>query len=156
MRNAPYLVPWVRERADVHRFENILFVCDEHSAYELALERVIWLAALNEARVTMVSTIDSGGSNDVSRLFSMIPGLGNSEIGETVIAVHRMKLEDRAQALRKHAANSCIHTIRGLNLTQRVAQHHRQRKDGGQRIGDALACDIGGRPMNGLVQAKII
>lgn len=102
MRNAPYLVPWVRERADVHRFENILFVCDEHSAYELALERVIWLAALNEARVTMVSTIDSGGSNDVSRLFAMIPGLGNSEIGETVIAVHRMKLEDRAQALRNH------------------------------------------------------
>ena len=84
----------------MQRFKNILFVCDEKSAFELALERVIWLASANGARVTMVNTIDSGGAQDVSRLFSMIPGLGSQEIGETVVAVHRAKLEDRAQALR--------------------------------------------------------
>ncbi len=84
----------------MERFGNILFVCDEQSAFELALERVIWLASANGARVTMVTTIDSGGAQDVSSLFSMIPGLGSEEIGETVIAVHRAKLNDRAQPLR--------------------------------------------------------
>ncbi|GGC05565.1 universal stress protein [Marivita lacus] len=84
----------------MQRFGNILFVCDEQSAFELALERVIWLASANRARVTMVTTIDSGGAQDVSSLFSMIPGLGSEEIGETVIAVHRAKLNDRAQPLR--------------------------------------------------------
>ena len=84
----------------MQQFKNILFVCDEQSAYELALERVIWLATANNATVTLVSTIDSGGAKDVSKLFSMIPGLGNQEIGETVVAVHRAKLEERATALR--------------------------------------------------------
>lgn len=84
----------------MQRFRNILFVCDEQSAFELALERVIWLASANDARVTMVTTIDSGGAQNVSSLFSMIPGLGSEEIGETVIAVHRAKLNDRAQPLR--------------------------------------------------------
>ncbi|MFA8386907.1 MAG: universal stress protein [Pelagibaca sp.] len=85
----------------MQRFRNILFVCDEQSAFELALERVIWLASANGARVTMVTTIDSGGAQDVSSLFSMIPGLGSEEIGETVTAVHRAKLNDRAQPLRE-------------------------------------------------------
>ena len=84
----------------MQRFRNILFVCDEQSAFELALERVVWLASANGARVTMVTTIDSGGAQDVSSLFSMIPGLGSDQIGETVIAVHRAKLNDRAQPLR--------------------------------------------------------
>lgn len=99
MKNAHYVQLWVKEQR-VHRFKNILFVCDEQSAYELALERVMWLATVNEARVTMVSTIDSGGARDISRLFTMIPGLGSRDIGETVVAVHRAKLEDRAGALR--------------------------------------------------------
>ena len=84
----------------MQRFKNILFVCDEQSAYELALDRVVWLATANDAAVTLVSTIDSGGANDVSKLFSMIPGLGNQEIGETIIAVHRAKLDERATTLR--------------------------------------------------------
>lgn len=84
----------------MQRFRNILFVCDEQSAFELALERVIWLASANGARVTMTTTIDSGGAQDVSSLFSMIPALGSEEIAETVIAVNRAKLNDRAQPLR--------------------------------------------------------
>ncbi len=84
----------------LQRFKNILFVCDEQSAYELALDRVIWLATANDAAVTLVTTIDSGGATDVSKLFSVIPGLGSQEIGEAVIAVHRAKLDARAQLLR--------------------------------------------------------
>lgn len=86
----------------LQRFKNILFVCDEQSAYELALERVIWLASSNGASVTLVTTIDSGGATDVSKLFSVLPGLGNREIGEAVIAVHRAKLDSRAQSLKDH------------------------------------------------------
>jgi nucleotide-binding universal stress UspA family protein len=128
MENAPYLVRRDREQG-VHRFKNILFVCDEHSAYELALERVIWLAGANQARVTMVSTIDSGGAQDISRLFTMIPGLGSRDIGETVIAVHRSKLEDRAQALRKAGLEVDTKVLIGTPFIEIIRQVMRDRHD---------------------------
>lgn len=87
-------------KADMQRFKNILFVCDDQSACDQALERVCWLATANQARVTLVDTIDSGGDRDLSRFFSMLPGLGPKEIEDTVLAVRRDKLNDRAQALR--------------------------------------------------------
>ncbi|MGJ8602613.1 MAG: universal stress protein [Marivita sp.] len=84
----------------MQRFKNILFVCDDQSAHEMALDRVIWLATANDAAVTLVSTIDSGGASDVSKLFSVIPGLGSQALGEAVVAVHQAKLADRAKMLR--------------------------------------------------------
>lgn len=128
MKNAPYLIRRDREQG-VHRFRNILFVCDEQSAYELALERVIWLAGTNQARVTMVSTIDSGGAKDISRLFTMIPGLGSRDIGETVIAVHRAKLEDRAKALRDAGLEVETKVLIGTPFIEIIRQVMRDRHD---------------------------
>jgi nucleotide-binding universal stress UspA family protein len=113
----------------VQRFKNILFVCDEQSAFELALERVVWLASANEARVTMVTTIDSGGAQDMSRLFSMIPGLGSHDIGETVIAVHRAKLEDRAQKLRDKGIAVDTKLLIGTPFIEIIRQVLRQGHD---------------------------
>ncbi|MCI5109104.1 MAG: universal stress protein [Marivita sp.] len=110
-------------------FRNILFVCDEQSAYELALERVIWLASANAARVTMVTTIDSGGAQDISRLFSVIPGLGSQQIGETVVAVHRAKLEDRAQALRDKGIEVETKILIGTPFIEVIRQVLRDRHD---------------------------
>ena len=113
----------------MHRFRNILFVCDEQSAYELALERVIWLAGANQARVTMVSTIDSGGAQDISRLFTTIPGLGSRDIGETVVAVHRAKLEDRAQLLRDAGLEVETKVLIGTPFIEIIRQVMRDRHD---------------------------
>ncbi|PRY80796.1 universal stress protein [Marivita geojedonensis] len=113
----------------MERFRNILFVCDEHSAYELALERVVSLANTNGASVTMVTTIDSGGASDVSRLFSVLPGIGNREIGETVIAVHRGKLEARATALRDRGIAVETQLLIGTPFIEIIRQVIRGRHD---------------------------
>ena len=52
------------------RFKNILFVSDEQSAYEHALDRVSWLSKANGAHVSLGDTIVSGGSSTLSSAFS--------------------------------------------------------------------------------------
>ncbi|MFP7674121.1 universal stress protein [Marivita sp. S0852] len=113
----------------MRRFKNILFVCDEQSPYELALDRVRWLARSNEASVTLVDTIDSGGASNLSKLFTTIPGLGNEEIGEAVVSVHRGKLENRAKALRAQGIDVKTNVLIGTPFIEIIRQVSRGRHD---------------------------
>ncbi|MCK0149895.1 universal stress protein [Marivita sp. S6314] len=113
----------------MRRFKNILFVCDEQSAYEQALDRVCWLAKANDARVTLVDTIDSGGASDLSKLYTMIPGLGSDEIGNTVISVHRSKLETRADDLRSKGVKVTTSVLIGTPFIEIIRQVLRHKHD---------------------------
>ena len=84
----------------MRRFKNILVVCDEQSAYEHAFERVLWLATVNKATVTLIDVIDAA-PGDLSRLFRSLPGGQAREIESKLVDVHRSRLDDLAAPLRE-------------------------------------------------------
>ncbi len=84
----------------MRRFKNILVVCDEQSAYEHAFERVLWLATVNKARVTLIDVIDAA-PGDLSRLLRSLPGGRARDIESKVVDVHRTRLEELAAPLRE-------------------------------------------------------
>lgn len=104
------------------RFKNILFVVDEQSAHEQALDRVSWLSTANDARVTLVGTIDSGGSRDLSSAFSMIQGFGPKEIEKKVIQVHQSKLDEQADVLRKRGVRVETKLLVGTPFIELIRQ----------------------------------
>ncbi|SHG74949.1 universal stress protein [Marivita hallyeonensis] len=111
------------------RFRNVLFVADEQSAYEQAFERVCWLAKANAATVTLVDCIDSGGPADLSRGFSALPRIGRKNIEDQVIAVHRAKLEDRAEALRARGVTVETTVLIGTPFIEIIRQVLREKHD---------------------------
>ena len=58
--------------------------------------------------------------------------------------------------MRQHRFHCGFDAVGGGVLVKGVAQHHRHRQDGGQRIGQALAGDVRGGAMNRFVQALAV
>lgn len=104
------------------RFKNILFVANEQSAYEQAMDRLTWLSRENGARVTLVSTIDTGGSPDLSRTFSKVPGLNAREIEQTILKVHQSKLDEQADRLRKQGVTIDTKLLVGTPFIEVIRQ----------------------------------
>ncbi len=98
-----------RGEKPMQRFRNILVVVEEESHHAAAVERAIWLARANEARLTF---LDVAGSEEgeLSRLFSMLPGARADVMGEEVMGFHR----ERVQALAAQAEGE------GLQATAEV------------------------------------
>ena len=103
-------------------FRNILFVADDQSAYERALDRVCALAESAAAKVTLIDTIDSGGARDLSRFFPIAPGVGPKEVASKVINVRRNRLEARADALRAHGIDVTTHVLIGTPFIEVIRQ----------------------------------
>lgn len=83
----------------MRRFKNILLICDEQSAFERALERVVWLAKTNGARVTLADTIDTS-PGDLARLFTRLTGTSGGDIAGEVHGIRTARLEELAAPLR--------------------------------------------------------
>src|ERR1700712_5264824 len=61
-----------------------------------------------------------------------------------------------AQALVQHQAHGLFDGVSCGLLAEAVTQHHRYRKNGRQRVGDALAGDVRGRTVARLVHALVV
>ena len=59
-------------------------------------------------------------------------------------------------ALCQDLLDGCLDAVRGLHEVEAVAQHHGCRQNGGQRIGDALAGNIGRRAVDRLVEPEAL
>lgn len=81
------------------RFKNILLICDEHTAFERAMDRVVGLAKVNEAKVTLVDTVDAN-PGDLARIFTQLTGSQGQTIAAEVQSVRIARLEDLATSLR--------------------------------------------------------
>ncbi len=95
----------------MNRFQNILAVCDEDSAYEHAFERTSWLARKNGAQVTLVATVDTK-PGELGRLLGELPGRKAAQIEAAVLSVHQARLEGIAAPLRDE----------GLQVTTKILQ----------------------------------
>ena len=104
------------------RFKNILFVSDEQSAYEHALDRVSWLSKANGAHVTLVGTIDSGGSRTLSSAFSKVPGFGAQDIEDKILRVHQSKLDEHADVLRQRGISVDTKLLIGTPFIELIRQ----------------------------------
>jgi nucleotide-binding universal stress UspA family protein len=111
------------------RFKNILFVVDEQSAHEQALDRVIWLSKANGARVTVAGTIDSGGSHGLSDAFSIIPGLAPKDIEQRILRVHQRKLDETAKVLSDRGVHVDTKLLVGTPFIELIRQVMRDKHD---------------------------
>jgi len=93
------------------RFKSILAVLTEDSLTEVAMERAIRLAQVNEAALTFVDVIDAE-PGELGRLMSALSGRRGVEIEEDVIAYHRDRLARLAERARSQ----------GVEVTEAVLQ----------------------------------
>ncbi len=84
----------------MQRFRNILVVADGQSAYEHAFERVRWLAAANEAHVTLIDVVATP-PGQIARLVAALPGRSAGAVEEQVDEVRRARLDGLAAPLRE-------------------------------------------------------
>ncbi|MEM8553601.1 MAG: universal stress protein [Pseudomonadota bacterium] len=95
----------------MHRFKNILVVCDEGSAHGAALQRAEWLAETNSAHVTLmdVSTVEPGA---ITRVVAQIKGIEAAGFEERVMKSFQDRLEKLAEPMRS----------KGIDVTTVVQQ----------------------------------
>lgn len=83
----------------MHRFRNILAVHDGPSASVALLDRVQWLAGINDARVTLVDVAEAR-PGELSRAFAEFAGHSAGEVEAQVLAIYGARLEEMARLLR--------------------------------------------------------
>ncbi len=93
------------------RFQSILAVLTEDSLFEVALERALHLARVNNAALTLVDVIDVA-PGELGRMMATLSGRRGPEIEEDVIAYHRERLAKLAAQARAE----------GLEVTEAVLQ----------------------------------
>ncbi len=95
----------------MQRFKSILAVLTEDSLSEVALERALHLAKMNDAALTLVDIIDAA-PGELGRLMEAISGRRGSAIEDDVIAYHRDRLAQLTERARKD----------GVEVTEAVLQ----------------------------------
>lgn len=96
---------------DIKRFKSILAVVTEDSLTDVALDRAVHLAKVNEAALTLVDVIDAA-PGELAKLMATLSGRRGPEIEDDVIAYHRDRLTQLAETAR----------AQGVEVTEAVLQ----------------------------------
>ncbi len=94
------------------RFTNILLVCDEGSLHESLIERAVWLAKANGARITLVDVVESA-PGELASLFSSFSGAGAQDVEHEVIEFHRARLADIAEPIKAEGIQTAEVVLQG-------------------------------------------
>ncbi len=83
----------------MHRFRDILLVCDEHKIDDSLRDRAIWLAKTNGARITLIDVLDAA-PGELSKLFAALPGHRAKDFEFEFLEFRRARLADVAAPLK--------------------------------------------------------
>ena len=95
----------------MHRFHDILLVCDEHKIDDSLRDRAIWLAKTNGARITLIDVLDAA-PGELSKQFAALPGHRARDFEFEFLEFRRARLADVAAPLK----------AAGIETKQLVAQ----------------------------------
>ncbi len=112
----------------MQRFKSILALLTEDSLHEVALERAVHLAKLNDAALTLVDVIDAA-PGELSRLWSAIQGGRGAEIEEDVIAYHRDRLAKLADKARGEGVEVTEAVLQGSTFVEVIRMVLREGHD---------------------------
>lgn len=110
------------------RFKNILVVADQASLSNAVMERAIWLARSNGARVTVIDLIDAR-PGELSRLFGAVADGRGPEIAAQVRLAHEDRLAAMVQPLIDIGATVSTQVLNGTGFIEIIRQVLRQRHD---------------------------
>lgn len=94
------------------RFTNILLVCDEGSLHDALIERAIWLAKANGARITLVDVMESA-PGELASLFGSFSGAGAQDVEHEVIEFHSARLADIAEPIKAEGIQTTEVVLQG-------------------------------------------
>ncbi|MFT5485615.1 MAG: universal stress protein E [Paracoccaceae bacterium] len=110
----------------MQRFKNILLVCDNDSIHDALVEKAIWLAAKNSARITLLDIMDAPAS-ELARFFSALPGRGNATLEHELKEHHRHRLGLLAEKFRAAGIETQQIILEGIGfieIIKRVLTHN--------------------------------
>ena len=93
----------------MNRFQNILLVCDEEGVHDTVIDRAVWLAKKNRARVTVVDILDAA-PGDIARMFAALPGSRGRDFEFEVLGIRHARLSGIANAVKAQgiATTECV------------------------------------------------
>jgi nucleotide-binding universal stress UspA family protein len=81
------------------RFKNILLVCDEASCHDALIDRAIWLARSNGARLTLADVVDLA-PREFSALLQGVDGAASINLEKQVLKIHQERLDHLADRIK--------------------------------------------------------
>ncbi|TQV78500.1 universal stress protein [Denitrobaculum tricleocarpae] len=94
------------------RFTNILLVCDEDSLHDALIERAVWLAKANGARITLVDVMESA-PGELASLFGSFSGAGAQDVEHEVIEFRSARLADIAGPIKSEGIQTAEVVLQG-------------------------------------------
>ncbi len=97
----------------MRRFRDILLVCDEHKIDESLVNRAIWLAKANSARITLIDILDAA-PGELAKLFAALPGRRAQDFELEVLAFRRARLAEAATPFRAAGIETKELVVQGI------------------------------------------
>ncbi|MEO1192661.1 MAG: universal stress protein [Pseudomonadota bacterium] len=125
------------------RFKNILLVCDEETLDETQVERAIWLAKANGARVSLVQVLETA-PGELARLIGAMPGGGSRDVEADLLKSYKEGLAKQAEPFRAAGIDTSETLLQGISFIEIVRQVLRADHDlvmkraGGSREGTSV------------------
>ena len=126
----------------MQRFKNVLLVADR-SYQSIAAQRVAWLARRNEARVTLIDTIETA-PGELAALYASFHGARAREVEFEVLQFHQSRLAELSAEIRNQGIETNEALLHGTPFIEIIHQVIRSEHDlvikvaGGQSEGLSL------------------
>lgn len=112
----------------MQRFKNILLICDNDSLHDALVDRAIWLAGKNSARVTLLDVMDAPPS-ELVRFFSALPGRSGADLEQELKEHHRDRLEHLAEKFRAAGIDTQPLILEGIGFIEIIKRVLASRHD---------------------------
>jgi len=110
------------------RFKSVLAVLTEDSLDEVAFDRAVHLAQMNEAALTLVDVVDSN-PGEFTRMLATLAGSNATEIAEDVLAYHRARLAKFADRARQAGVEVSEAVLQGAPFVEVIRMVMREGHD---------------------------
>ena len=105
----------------MNRFKNILVIADEASLCDAVIDRAVWLARTNKARLTFVDIIDTD-PGEMARIFSALPDKRAVAVKQEVIRFHETRLHQITQPLLNEGLDLTATVLTGTGFIETIRQ----------------------------------
>lgn len=110
------------------RFKNILLVCDEASCHDALIDRAIWLARSNGARITLADVVDFA-PGEFSGLLQGVDGAVSLKFEEKVLQIHQERLGHLADRVKRQQIPTEEVVLQGIPFIEIIRKVLRDQHD---------------------------
>ena len=105
----------------MNRFKNVLVIADEASLSDAVLDRALWLARSNGARLSFIDIIDTD-PREMMRLFSALPGARATQVKDEVIGFRQTRLEQIVEPFVSEGVDVTAQVLTGTSFIETIHQ----------------------------------